>query len=128
MKAMNKEVTCCPICIIKHPQHVGSESFFISDRCTSTKDHCIHQALHHQIIPNTIHHFRIKEFESSLNPTMSFIPSNMDQYPSATTWPSTIHTDSQGPITINFAKKDSKEVDGIVAEQGPDLDALKETV
>ena len=80
MKAMNGEVTC-PICIIKQYQHVGSELSFISDRLTSTKDHYIHQIIH-QIIPNTIHHFRIKEFESFLNPTMRYDPSNMDQYES----------------------------------------------
>jgi len=57
-------VNCCPICIITQ-QHVGSELSFIFSRFTSTMDHYIHQTLHHQIIPNTFHHFQIDQFETT---------------------------------------------------------------
>jgi len=61
---------CCPICVIKPQQHFGSELTFIFNRFTSTKStkgDYIHQVIHHQIIPSTIHHFRIEQFESTID-------------------------------------------------------------
>ena len=56
---------CCSICIIKQQTTFGSELSFITfSHFTSTLGHCIHQVLH-QIAPNTIHHFRIEQFEST---------------------------------------------------------------
>ena len=52
----------CPICIIKpHQQHLGSElsSIFSQGRSIMDYECSFHQILHHQIIPNTIRHFRI---------------------------------------------------------------------
>ena len=69
---MNREVTCCPICIIKQHQHFGSELSFIFNHYTSTLDDYIHQTHHHQIIPNSIYYFRIEQFETVSLPSLSF--------------------------------------------------------
>ena len=61
---MNKAMYCCPICIIKQQTNFGSDLFFISDRFVSTKGDYIHQIIDHQLIPNTIYHFRIEDFDS----------------------------------------------------------------
>ena len=61
-----KEVFCCPICMIKRQEHFGGELSFNMDHFTSTMDHYIHQIVHHPFIPNTIHLFRIKQFEAPL--------------------------------------------------------------
>ena len=65
------EMTCCPICIIKQQQtNIGNELSLFFNHFTSTLDHYIHQMLHHQIIPNTIHHFRIEQFNHEYFPSL----------------------------------------------------------
>ena len=76
-------VKCCPICIIKQHEHFGNELSFIFSHSISIMDNYIHQMLHHQIILNSMHHFRIEQFKC-IQGTVSCPIINISEYEDVT--------------------------------------------